>query len=113
MEKDLEEIRKILELGSGTESAPHVGRQAACPLTGDAIRLMCRLDGKVKLDEIADRFPRILNRIAEVWRRPSAADQYFGDLLHWTPGTRPSYPIRVLAQINDIKAYHSTHVYPR
>jgi hypothetical protein len=74
---------------------------------------MWQLDGKVKLDEVADRFPRVLNRIAEIWKRPLMADRYFEELLHDTRGSRAGFPLCVLAEISELKGYHSTYVYPR
>ena len=46
-------------------------------LTGEALRLLVKLDTKVRLEQLCARFPRVLNRIAQVWDRPEQADRYF------------------------------------
>jgi|SRR5215510_5465201 len=87
--------------------------QAACPLSGDAIRLMCRLDGKISVSETADQFPRILNRIAALWNKPVEADRYFDDLLHDRRGGRQGFPLRVLSEINALRDFYVTRAYPK
>ena len=86
---------------------------ADCPLTGDAIRLMCQLDGKIAVSETADQFPRILNRIAAVWKKPVDADRYFDELLHDSRGSRQGFPLRVLSEINALRDFYVTRVYPK
>jgi hypothetical protein len=87
--------------------------QAACALTGDAIRLMCRLEGKIALSETADRFPRVLNRIAALWKKPVDADRYFDELLHDSRGGRQGFPLPVLSEINALRDFYVTRVYPK
>ena len=87
--------------------------QPACPLSGDAIRLMWRLDGKISLSETADQFPRILNHIAAVWNKPVEADRYFEDLLHDSRGGRQGFPLRVLTEVNALRDFYVTRVYPK
>ena len=87
--------------------------QAGCPLSGDAIRLMCVLDGKIVVDRTADRFPRVLNRVASLWKKPAEADRYFEELLNDSRGSRQGFPLGVLSEINALRDFYNTRVYPK
>ena len=46
-------------------------------LTSEGNSLMASLDDAVKPKELAERYPRIVNRSAREWRTPAALDRYF------------------------------------
>ncbi len=95
-------------------SASTVGKKSpSYLLTGDAIRLMWWLEGKVAVHAIADQFPRVMNRIAELWKQPVLTDRYFDELLHDERGTRQGFPLRVLTEINLLRDYYVTQLYPK
>ena len=82
-----------------------------CPLTGDAIRLMLRLHGAVTVDALADHFPRILNRIAEVWEKPIRADRYFVELLNNSRESHERLSKDALTEIRNLRAHHLLNNY--
>ena len=75
----------VLQVTTGGRLEPEA---CSTPLIGEAMRLLVRLNGKVKLEELPTRFPRVLNRIAEVWDNPQQADRYFDELLLYSRGVR-------------------------
>lgn len=102
------------------QHVPHVTtsrrpKPDACsvPLTGEALRLLVGLDGKVKLEELPTRFPRVLNRIAEVWHNPQQADRYFDELLLYSRGVRQGFPRSVVTEIASLHHLHLRRVFPK
>lgn len=98
-----------------SEARKHsVGLTSAGPatLTGDAIRLMLQVDRVTPIHNLADRFPHIVNKLAELWMRPSYADRYFDELLHDTRGSRAGFPLAVLNEISDLYDHYRTKVFP-
>ena len=62
--------------------------------------------------ELALRFPRIVNRIATMWKAPLHMDRYFEDLLTDNRGTRKGFPLGVLTELSSLKDYYQTKVFP-
>jgi hypothetical protein len=62
--------------------------------------------------ELALRFPRIVNRIATMWKAPLHMDRYFEDLLTDNRGTRQGFPLGVLTELSSLKDYYQTKVFP-
>ena len=85
----------------------------SAPLTGEALRLLVRLDRKVKLEELPTRFPRVLNRIAEVWGNPQQADRYFDELLLYSRGVRQGFPQPVVTEIASLHHLHLRRMFPK
>jgi len=86
--------------------------RASTTLTGDAIRLMLHVEEVAPLNKLADAFPHIVNKLANVWKRPYLADRYFDELLHDTRGSRAGFPLTVLTEISNLFDYYSTKVFP-
>jgi len=82
-------------------------------LTGEALRFLVKLDRKVRLDELATRFPRVLNRIAQVWDNPQQAARYFDDLLLYSRGVRQGFPHAVVSEIASLHQYHLERTFPK
>jgi hypothetical protein len=85
---------------------------ASATLTGDAIRLMLHVDRITPIYNLADRFPHIVNKLAELWKRPYYADRYFDELLHDIRGSHGGFPLVVLNEISDLYAHYRTKVFP-
>lgn len=62
--------------------------------------------------ELALRFPRIVNRIARMWKSPLQMDRYFEDLLTDTRGTRRGFSLGVLTDLSSLKDYYNTRMFP-
>ena len=96
-----------------TTSAAPAPAQPAAQLTGEALRLLVKLDAKVELQELSGRFPRVLNRIAEVWNKPQQADRCFDELLLYSRGVRQGFPQSVISEITSLRHYHLTRMCPK
>jgi len=92
-----------------TPTTPHPSAQ----LSGEALRLLVKLDTKVGLHELSARFPRVLNRIADVWCKPQQADRCFGELLLHSRGVRQGFPQAVISEIASLRYYYLTSMFPR
>jgi len=85
----------------------------AAQLTGEALRLLVKLDSKVRLQELPTQFPRVLNRIAEVWHKPQQADRYFDELLLYSRGVRQGFPQPVITEIVSLHHFHLKRLFPK
>ena len=61
---------------------------------------------------LAAVFPRIVNRIAKIWKTPREMDRYFGDLLEDTRGNRQGFPLSILMELSTLKDYYQAKVFP-
>jgi hypothetical protein len=96
-----------------TTSAGPAPAQPSVQLTGEALRLLVKLDAKVPLRELSARFPRVLNRIAEVWNEPQQADRCFDELLLYGRGVRQGFPHAVISEIVSLRHHHLTRTFPK
>ena len=87
--------------------------QPSAQLSGEALRLLVKLDAKVDLQELSARFPQVLNRIADVWSKPQQADRCFDELLLHSRGMRQGFPQLVICEIASLRHYYLTRVFPR
>jgi hypothetical protein len=62
--------------------------------------------------KLAAAFPRIVNRMAKLWKMPLQMDRYFEDLLTDHRGNRQGFPLGVLMELSALKDYYLTRVYP-
>jgi len=62
--------------------------------------------------ELVRRFPRIVNRIARLWKIPLQMDRCFDDLLTDNRGNRQGFPLPVLSELASLKDYYNTRVFP-
>jgi hypothetical protein len=96
-----------------TTSAAPAPAQRPSGLTGESLRLLVKLGPKVDLRELSERFPRVLNRIAEVWNKPQQADRCFDELLLYSRGVRQGFPQSVISEIAALRRYHLTRMFPK
>ena len=75
--------------------------------------MVVRLETKVVLRELSAKFPRVLNRIAAVWDRPSEANRCFDSLLFDARGTRQGFPPSVANEIASLRLFYTTRVFPQ
>ena len=90
------------------------------PLKADDLRLSA--EAKTLLESLApglrpnllpERFPRVINEIARLWRRPAQLDRYFEDLLMDTRTGRQGFALTVAVELSTLKDYYQTDVYPK
>src|SRR5215471_3723789 len=74
--------------------------------------LLVSLPDLEKPKKLAEAFPRIVNRMAALWKTPSEMNRYFEDLLTDTRGGRQGFPLGVLMELTSLKEYYQTKVAP-
>jgi len=100
-----------------THANPEVQRQ---PLTADDLKLCAEakallesLSPRIRPHQLPERFPRIMNQIALLWRRPVQLDRYFEELLIDRRGDRQGLPFALALELHTVKDYHQSEVYPK
>ena len=62
--------------------------------------------------ELAAAHPRIVNRMAELWRKPKQMNQYLEKLLADTRGDRVGFTLPIVMELTLLKDYYQTKVFP-
>jgi hypothetical protein len=73
---------------------------------------LASLDESARPKKLATLFPRIVNRMAALWRTPLQMDRCFEDLLTDNRGNRQGFPLGVLMELSTLKDYYQTKVFP-
>lgn len=81
-------------------------------LSGAAVVWLNELPERVRPVKTCARFPRIGNRLAELWDQPDACEAFFDDLLLDRRGDRQGFPADVAFEIAALKSYFETAVHP-
>ena len=81
-------------------------------LSAAAQALLASIDESTRPTELAAAFPRIVNRMASLWKAPRQMDRYFDDLLTDTRGGRQGFPLGILMELTTLKDYYLTKVFP-
>ena len=63
--------------------------------------------------ESAASFPRVLNRIAEVWVDPARAQHCLEELLLDSRCTRAGFPSEVLGELMTLRTYNASRIFPK
>ena len=99
-----------------TVIACHAPRSPSMPpeqdLNAQARELFSRLDEPLRPILLAARYPRILNKVAELWRRPTLLDCYFEELLMDTRGNRQGFPLSILLELCTLKEHYRSSAFP-
>ena len=81
-------------------------------LNAAAKALLVSLPEMEKPKKLAEAFPRIVNRMAALWKTPAEMKRYFEELLTDTRGGRQGFPLGVLMELTSLKDYYQTQVAP-
>jgi len=82
-------------------------------LNAEGQALLALLDPATRPHELTAKFPRIINRIAQLWRQPAQMDRYFEELLVIdSRGNRSGFPLKILMELAALKEYYHTTTYP-
>jgi hypothetical protein len=81
-------------------------------LSGDGIRLMLKIQDVASIDKLAGSYPHVVNKLADLWKRPVHADRYFDELMHDKRGGRMGFPLGVMIEISDLYTYYRRAVFP-
>jgi hypothetical protein len=74
--------------------------------------LLASIEETVRPKQLAAAFPRIVNRMASLWRSPRQMDLYFEDLLTDTRGSRQGFALGILMELTTLKDHYQTKVFP-
>jgi hypothetical protein len=74
--------------------------------------LLASIEESVQPKKVAALFPRIVNRMAKLWRTPREMDRYFEELLTDTRGHRQGFPLSILMDLSTLKDYYQAKVFP-
>ena len=106
----VEDARKSLE-GPLKESVPPATvrhKSGATPILLEATNTwLAELPYAVRPIELASRFPRIANSIAELWRRVARCEEYLDSLLVDQRGARRGFPPAVAHELGALRAYYA------
>ena len=89
-------------------TSPVQRRSDANPVLLDAtVAWMAELPYAVRPNELAQRYPRIANSIAELWRRVARCEEYLDSLLVDQRGDRKGFPPVVGMELTALRAYYA------
>jgi hypothetical protein len=81
-------------------------------LSAEGRALLASIEEATRPKELTAAFPRIVNRMASLWKSPRQMDRYFEDLLTDTRGNRKGFPLGILMELTTLKDYYQTKVFP-
>lgn len=70
-----------------------------------AFKWLAALPAKVRPHGLARHYPRIVNRLAEIWHRPLQCEAYLDELMMDKRGSRRGFPPEVAAEIAALKVH--------
>jgi len=97
--------------GSRADEQDWASRRRAMPaqtLLAPTTRWLATLPLEVYPTALATCFPRIANALATFWARPDALTSYLSELLVDRRGGRKGFPLDVLNELYQRKAYYAT-----
>jgi hypothetical protein len=74
--------------------------------------LLASIEESARPKELAALFPRIVNRMAKLWKTPREMDRYFEELLTDSRGKRQGFPLNILMELSTLKDYYQAKVFP-
>jgi len=111
----LDEARRNIDLIVRPELANDWSRargpQPRNTLETATIQWMAGLAYAVRPRELSRHFPRIANRLCELWKRPAQCDPYFKELIVDHRGARKGFPMAVATELTTLAAHYAT-IYP-
>ena len=95
------------------KSVPASMRADHAPKIDDAaIELLEKLPSALRLVGLRGQFPRVLNRIAQVWADPLKFGAMLDSLLIDERGSREGFPFEVVKEITELRRYYFSMVHP-
>ncbi len=81
-------------------------------LSSESKAFLSALGPTLEPKELAGKYPRILNQVARLWRRPMQLDQYFEELLIDTRGNRQGFPMKIVLELSTLKEHYHQATFP-
>jgi hypothetical protein len=95
---------------SKSRSAPE---KDSLELSTEAQALLASIEESARPKELAAAFPRIVDRMASLWRTPRPMNRYFEQLLTDTRGVvRKGFTLGILMELTTLRDYYQTKVFP-
>lgn len=79
--------------------------QSAQELAADTFKWLAAMPREARPNTLAREYPRIANRLAEIWNRPLQCERYIDDLMMDLRGARQGFPPPVAAEIAALKVH--------
>jgi hypothetical protein len=79
-------------------------------LTEQAWKWLDTLPPELQPGGLVQQFPRIANRLAEIWGRPLQCERYLAALVLDSRGTRKGFPSDVTAELAKLQMHYLTKV---
>ncbi|RZI42786.1 hypothetical protein EGT07_12410 [Herbaspirillum sp. HC18] len=105
LQSDLAKKEVALPPPKDWHRARHPGTQKTEELAPASFKWLATLPRDVRPDNLANQYPRIANRIAEIWKKPLQCERYLDDLMMDMRGDRQGFPRAVAAEIAALKVY--------
>ena len=81
-------------------------------LSAAGLTWLASIDQSARPIKLAAAFPRIVNRMAKLWKTPRDMDRYFEELLTDTRQNRQGFPLKILMELGSLKDYYQEKVFP-
>lgn len=101
-----------IDLRQAPPAGPVTLQPPAVTLQPAAVTLLAELPAPIKPNALAAAFPRIVNLLAQRWPYPPAVKAYLDELLFIERENRQGFPLEVLQELIELKAFYHTHVAP-
>lgn len=93
------------QVSSRWESRRGPQHAVAQDLATQTFKWLATLPKEARPNALAIKFPRIANRLADIWKRPLHCERYLDDLMIDRRGGRQGFPSDVAADIARLKAH--------
>ena|ERR1700694_3954314 len=81
-------------------------------LSAAGLAWLASIEKSARPIRLAAAFPRIVNRMAKLWKTPREMDRCFDELLQDTRGHRQGFPLNILMELSTLKDYYQAKVFP-
>jgi propanediol dehydratase small subunit len=81
-------------------------------LSAAGLTWLASIERSARPIRLAAAFPRIVNRMAKLWKVPREMDRYFEELLADTRGNRKGFPLNILMELSTLKDHYQAKVFP-
>ncbi len=69
-----------------------------------------QLPANVRPRQLVIQYPRIANKLVELWTKPILCDKYFSELMLDQRGTRQGFPPEIALELAALQQHFNTHV---
>ena len=111
--------RSIADARQEIEGEPQQVVERSCPWTraptqqnndvllNTTLTWLARLPKDVRPMVLAGRYPRIANKIADIWRRVARCEEYLDTLVVDRRGNRTGFPPDVAQELNNLRGFYA------